>query len=142
MISRSNRLRILSDSTWFLFWKTQIVHEYKTVYSPHESVFDWCQIETMNFYLSIDENWCYHEILLTFEHVTNFHTRIKLAKIMQDIITRHKLKERIYIITNENVKNNFTMHEELMLLLCTRMFNNIDTNVQNSKKISCFAHVI
>jgi hypothetical protein len=53
MISRSNRLRISNDSTWFLFWKTQIFHVYKTVYSPHESVFDWCQIETMNFYLSI-----------------------------------------------------------------------------------------
>ncbi len=44
----------------------------------------------------IDENWCYHEVLLTFEHVTNFHTRTKLAKIIQDIIARHKLKERIY----------------------------------------------
>jgi hypothetical protein len=52
MISRSNCLRIWSDSTWFLFWETQIFHVYKTVYSPHKPVFDWCQIETMNFYLS------------------------------------------------------------------------------------------
>jgi hypothetical protein len=51
MISRSNCLRISNDSIWFLFWETQIFHVYKTVYSPHESVFDWCQIETMNFYL-------------------------------------------------------------------------------------------
>jgi hypothetical protein len=53
MISRSNRLRISSDSTWFLFWETQIFHTHKTVYSSHQSIFDWCQIETMNFYLSI-----------------------------------------------------------------------------------------
>jgi hypothetical protein len=51
MISRSNRLRTSNDSTWFLFWEIQIFHVYKTVYSSHESVFDWCQIETMNFYL-------------------------------------------------------------------------------------------
>jgi hypothetical protein len=56
MISRSNRLRISSDSIWFLFWEIQIFHVYKTVYSSHESVFDWCQIETMNFYLFIYQN--------------------------------------------------------------------------------------
>jgi hypothetical protein len=61
--------------------------------------------------------------------VTNFHTKTKLTKIMQDIIARHKLKERIYVITNDNVENNLTMHEELMFLLRTRMFDNIDTNV-------------
>ncbi len=52
MISCSSRLRITNDSTWFLFWETQIFHVYKTVYSSHDSVFDWCQIEIMNFYLS------------------------------------------------------------------------------------------
>jgi hypothetical protein len=43
LVLRSSRLRISNDSTWFSFWKTQIFHVYKTVYSPHESVFDWCQ---------------------------------------------------------------------------------------------------
>jgi hypothetical protein len=47
-----------------------------------------------------------------------------------------------YVITNDNVENNLTMHEELMLLLRTRMFDNIDTNVRDSKRISCLAHVI
>jgi hypothetical protein len=61
---------------------------------------------------------------------------------MQDIIARHKLKEQIYVITNDNVENNLTMHEELMLLLRTRMFDNIDTNVRDSERISCFTHVI
>ncbi len=61
---------------------------------------------------------------------------------MQDIITRHKLKERIYAITNDNVENNLTMHEELMLLFRTRMFDNIDTNVRDLKRVFCLAHVI
>jgi hypothetical protein len=40
MILRSSRLRISGDSTWFLFWETQIFYVYKTAYSPHESAFD------------------------------------------------------------------------------------------------------
>ncbi len=61
---------------------------------------------------------------------------------MHDIIARHKLKERIYVITNDNVDNNLIMHEELMLLLRTRLFDNIETNVRDIERISCFAHVI
>jgi hypothetical protein len=34
------------------------------------------------------------------------------------------------------------MHEELMLLLRTRLFDNIETNVRDIKRISCLAHVI
>jgi hypothetical protein len=34
------------------------------------------------------------------------------------------------------------MHEELMLLLRTRLFDNIETNVRDIERISCFAHVI
>jgi hypothetical protein len=34
------------------------------------------------------------------------------------------------------------MHEELMLLLRTKLFDNIETNVRDIEKISCLAHVI
>jgi hypothetical protein len=61
---------------------------------------------------------------------------------MHDIIARHKLKERIYAITNDNVDNNLIMHEELMLLMRTRLFDNIETNVRDIERISCLAHVI
>jgi hypothetical protein len=88
----------------------------------------------------IDEKWNYHEVLLTFEHVTNSHTKTKLAKIMQDIIARHKLEERIYAIINDNAKNNLIMHEELVRLLRTRLFD--DVIVRDIKRISCLAHVI
>ncbi len=61
---------------------------------------------------------------------------------MHDIIARHKLKERIYVITNDNVDNNLIMHEELMILLRTKLFDNIETNVRDIEKVSCLAHVI
>ncbi len=96
---------------------------------------------TFNAYF-IDEKWCYHEILLTFEYVSSSHTEIKLTKVVHDIIARHKLKERIYVITNDNVDNNLIMHEELMLLLRTKLFDNIETNVRDIERVSCLAHVI
>ncbi len=96
---------------------------------------------TVNAYF-IDEKWCYHEILLMFEYVSSSRTETKLTKVVHDIIAQHKLKERIYVITNDNVDNNLIMHEELMLLLRTRLFDNIETNVRDIERISCFAHVI
>ncbi len=74
--------------------------------------------------------------------MSNSHTETKLTKVMHDIIARHKLKERIYVITNDNVDNNLIMHEELMILLRTKLFDNIETNVRDIEKVSCLAHVI
>ncbi len=79
---------------------------------------------TINVYF-IDEKWIYHEILLTFEYVTKFHIETKLTKIMQDIISRHKLQHRILVTTNDNVDNNLTMHVELLRLLRSRMFDDV-----------------
>ena len=61
---------------------------------------------------------------------------------MQDIISRHKLQHRILVITNDNADNNFTMHVELLRLLRTRMFNDVEFNMQDIKRVSCLAHVI
>jgi hypothetical protein len=96
---------------------------------------------TINAYF-IDQQWCYHEILLIFEHVTNFHIKTKLTKIMQKIIARHKLKDRIYVITNDNARNNLIMHKKLIRLLRIKLFDNVDTNVRDIKRIFCLAHVI
>ncbi len=105
------------------------------------SFFNRQEYLTVNAYF-IDEKWCYHEILLAFEYVSSSHTETKLTKVVHDIIARHKLKERIYVITNDNVDNNLIMHEELMLLLRTRLFDNIETNVRDIERVSCLAHVI
>ncbi len=74
--------------------------------------------------------------------MTNFHIETKLTKIIQKIIARYKLKDRIYIITNDNARNNLIMHEKLIRLLRIKLFDNVDTNLRDIKKVSCFAYVI
>jgi hypothetical protein len=97
---------------------------------------------TINTYF-IDIQWIYHEILLTFEHITSSHIEQKLTKMMQDIIVRHKLKERLNVVINDNVSNNLILHIELIKLLRTnRLFDEMNTNVQDLERMSCFAHVI
>ncbi len=61
---------------------------------------------------------------------------------MQDIITRHNLQRRILAITSDNADNNLTMHVELLRLLSTRMFDDVDFNVRDIERVSCLAHVI
>jgi hypothetical protein len=61
---------------------------------------------------------------------------------MQDIIFRHKLQHRILATTNDNVDNNLTMHVELLRLLRSRMFDDVNFNVQDIERVSCLAHVI
>ncbi len=96
----------------------------------------------MNTYF-INSQWIYHEILLIFEHITNSHIEQRLTKVMQDIIVRHKLKKRLYVFTNNNVFNNLTLHIELIQLLRTsRLFEKINTNVRDVKRMFCLAHVI
>jgi hypothetical protein len=96
---------------------------------------------SVNVYF-IDNKWIYHEILLIFEYVTDSHIDARLAKIMQNIIIRHKLQNRILVITNDNADNNLIMHIELFRLLRTRMFENIKFNVHDIKRASCLAYVI
>ncbi len=90
----------------------------------------------------IDDNWNYHEVLLTFEHISESHTESRLAKIMQDIISRHKLQDRILATTSDNADNNNTMHEKLLRMLRTRTFDNVHFNVRDIERVSCLAHVI
>jgi hypothetical protein len=61
---------------------------------------------------------------------------------MQNIISRHKLQRRILAITSDNVDNNLTMHIELLRLLRTRMFDDVNFNVKDIERVSCLAHVI
>ncbi len=61
---------------------------------------------------------------------------------MQDIISRHKLQDRILATTSDNVDNNNTMHEKLLRMLRTRTFDNVHFNVRDIERVSCLAHVI
>ncbi len=96
----------------------------------------------MNAYF-INSQWIYHEILLIFEHITNSHIEQRWTKNIQDIIIRHKLEKRLYIITNDNVFNNLTLHIKLIQLLRTnRLFEKVNTNVRDVKRVFYFTYVI
>jgi hypothetical protein len=62
---------------------------------------------------------------------------------VQDVIVRHELKVRLYAITNDNVANNLIMHTKLnRLLRINRVFDEVETNVHDVKRVSCLTHVI
>jgi hypothetical protein len=91
----------------------------------------------------IDLQWIYHEVLLAFEYISNFYIEQKLAKVVQNVVIRHELKERLYVVTNDNAFNNLIMHTELNRLLRTnRMFVDVETNAHEIKRVSCLEHVI
>jgi hypothetical protein len=91
----------------------------------------------------IDIQWIYHEILLAFEHISDFHIEQKLTKVVQDVVVRHELKERLYVVTNDNAFKNLIMHTELNhLLRINRIFVDVKSNVRDVERVSCLAHVI
>jgi hypothetical protein len=91
----------------------------------------------------IDTQWIYHEVLLAFEHISDFHIELKLAKVVQNVVIRHELKKRLYAVTNNNAFNNLIMHTELNhLLRINRIFVDVESNVRDVKRVSCLAHVI
>ncbi len=62
---------------------------------------------------------------------------------MQDVVVRHELKERLYVVTNDNAFKNLIMHTELNhLLRINRIFVDVKSNVRDVERVSCLAHVI
>ncbi len=84
----------------------------------------------MNAYF-IDEAFKLHEMLLTFEHVSESHTKMRLAFILHDILKQHNIKNRIYAITSNNADNNLTMHAELVRIMRSSLFENVETRVKD-----------
>ncbi len=62
---------------------------------------------------------------------------------MQNVVVRHELKERLYVVTNDNVFNNLIMYTKLNhLLRINRIFVDVESNVRDVEQVSCLAHVI
>jgi hypothetical protein len=117
----------------------------------------------MNAYF-IDEAFELHEMLLAFEHVNESHTKMRLIFILHDILKLHNIKNRICAIITDNARNNLTMHIELVRIMRSSLFENVETNLldsntqafdmqksnvqksdmqkSNVKRMLCFAHVI
>ncbi len=89
---------------------------------------------------------------------------MRLTCILIDILKQYHIKNRIYAITTDNAENNLTMHIELIRLIRSSLFENVETNLlnfnvqessvqesnmqesnmqrSNMKRVSCLAHVI
>ncbi len=84
----------------------------------------------MNVYF-IYEAFELHEILLIFEHVSESHTKMRLAFIFHDILKQHNIKNRIYAITSNNANNNLTMHVELIRIMRSSLFESVEIKVRD-----------
>ena len=99
----------------------------------------------MNAYF-INLDWIYHEMLIEFEHVVDFHTNAHLIEIVWRVLKRHNLKRRILISISNNVKNNDIMHIELIQFVRNAIRENDFLknvfNLMNFEKIFCLVHVL
>jgi hypothetical protein len=85
----------------------------------------------MNVYF-IDEAFELHEMLLAFKHVNKSHTKMRLIFILHDILKLHNIKNRICAIITDNAKNNLTMHIELIRIMRSFFFENVEINLLDS----------
>lgn len=54
----------------------------------------------------IDTDWKYREVLLGFEPLHGSHTGVNLSAIVLDILKRHKIEDRVFVVTTDNASNN------------------------------------
>lgn len=71
------------------------------------------------FYMSIiaffiDKYWKYHEILIEFEYMKGKHTDSALVKVVEDILKKHNIQQRILVIITDNASNNEIFFVQLM----------------------------
>src|SRR4051812_31413010 len=53
----------------------------------------------------IDVNWQYHKVLLGFEHLQSTHTGESLASVLEGVLIRHNISDRILAIIIDNTSN-------------------------------------
>ena len=133
-MKRRNRVKeLLFDKLFVADIKIALVLNCWSFYNRQEYM-------TVNAYF-IDQNWKYHEVLLTFEHVSDSHIEQHLIMILNEIIEKHELSNRIFVITIDNAFNNIIMHQHLVQIISNQC-DDIESNVQKLKAVSCLAHVI
>ena len=86
----------------------------------------------------INKNWRYRKILFAFKFLQNKHDENKLTKIVLQIFLTHKLKNRLMMMTIDNVFNNRILRRQLTKKLRDR---NIDWN-DEKKIVNCMTHVL
>lgn len=61
----------------------------------------------------IDAEWVYREVLLGFKPIYGTHTGANLSAALMEILTEHKIQNRIFGVTTDNASNNKTLVEAL-----------------------------
>ncbi len=86
----------------------------------------------------INKNWKYHEMLLTFQSLSNVHTNETMIRIVVNILKKYKLKNRLLAIIIDNASNNEKMRKKKKNIL-----KEIDIEWDHEKNhVFCIAHVI
>ena len=84
----------------------------------------------------IDVNWRYREVLLGFEHLQGTYMGESLASVLEGILTRHNISDRILAIMMDNASNNNTLTKYLQHALGLGSF------YAKHGYLPCLAHVI
>ncbi|OQD94157.1 hypothetical protein PENVUL_c153G05266, partial [Penicillium vulpinum] len=79
----------------------------------------------------IDADWVYREVLLAFKPLSGSHSGTDLSKVVEQTLTQHAIKDRIFGLTTDNASNNKTLVDELQQLLQANII-----------RVPCLAHVI
>jgi hypothetical protein len=100
----------------------------------------------------IDKNWNYHEIIIEFEYMKKKHIEENLFKMIENVLKKHKIIDRILTVIIDNASNNTTFFYCLMknisnITKCVDIiFENDDEDSENNEidllHVSCLTHVL
>ena len=65
----------------------------------------------------IDSDWVYREVLLDFKPIYGAHTGANLSSALIETLTEHRIEDRVFGLTTDNVLNNKTLMESLQQVL-------------------------
>jgi hypothetical protein len=101
--------------------------------SPNKIAF----IAIVGYYILVE--WKYKEVLLAFEPLTGAHMGRNLALVVERILAKYELTDRLFNITTDNASSNATMRESLEQALSGK--HNVVGDAEVAK-VSCLAHVL
>jgi hypothetical protein len=89
----------------------------------------------------VDSKWNLIEELIGFEHLTDIHSGEALAIVVNNLLLRYQLTDRIISITTDNASNNGTMMGALNRSLVDALDKGLflDGKIQH---IPCLAHIL
>ena len=78
--------------------------------------------------------------MIRFKNLKGVYSRVKLARVVNDVLTKFSLEKRVVSITTDNASSNSTLLTEINSYLQDAVTENrfLDSNIQH---IPCLAHV-